>query len=75
MELNMKKYLKRKINGDILIDQNGKIIVKASSPVSDKLSILESLRGIVSNGNISLEAIKNERLYPAEKDVDKMDNK
>lgn len=58
----MKKYLKCKINEDILIDQNGKIKAKASNLIPDKLSILESLRGIVSNGNKSLEIIKEEKL-------------
>jgi len=46
----------------VYITKNGKLIAKLSDPSEDKMSILDSLVGIIKGNTISLDEIKRERL-------------
>jgi len=47
---------------NVYITKNGKLIAKLSDPEEDKMSILDSLVGIIKGNTISLDEIKRERL-------------
>jgi len=47
---------------NVYITKNGKLIAKLSDPSEDKMSILNSLVGIIKGNTMSLDEIKRERL-------------
>ena len=49
-------------NKNVYITKNGKLIAKLSDPSQDKMSILDSLLGIIPPNHMSLDEIKRERL-------------
>jgi len=49
-------------NKPVYITKNGKLIAKLSDPAEDKMSILDSLVGIIKGNTMSLDDIKRERL-------------
>ena len=55
-------YLDNVSKEDIYITKNGKMIAKLSDPMRDKMSILNSLAGILPTNHISLEDAKMERI-------------
>lgn len=60
---NLGKYLEMAMTQDIFITKNGKSIARLTSPVVNKLSVLDSLVGIVpANTSVDEEAARGERL-------------
>ena len=60
---NLGKYLEMAIKQDILITKNGKSIARLTSPAVNKLSVLDSLVGVVpSDSTVDEETIREERL-------------
>lgn len=49
-------------NKEVYITKNGEMVAKLSDPMQDKLSILNSLVGILPKDHISLEEAKMERI-------------
>lgn len=60
---NLGKYLEMAIKQDIFITKNGKSIARLTSPTVNKLAVLDSLVGIVSEDSaMDEETIRKERL-------------
>ena len=63
---NIGQYLdnvsKEDSNDAVYITKNGKMVAKLSNPMEDKLSILNSLVGILPKDHISLEDARMERI-------------
>lgn len=59
---NLGKYLVLAATHDIYITKNGKNIAKLSSAAADKVSLLDSLVGIIPDKNLTLDDVKEERL-------------
>lgn len=60
---NLGKYLEMAMKQDIFITKNGKSIARLTSPTVNKLAVLDSLVGIVSEGSaMDEETIRKERL-------------
>lgn len=60
---NLGKYLEMAMKQDIFITKNGKNIARLTSPTVNKLAVLDSLVGIVSEDSaMDEEAIRKERL-------------
>ena len=58
---NLSKYLKLSMTQDVFITKNGKVISKLTNPFQDKVDIVNSLVGVISD-DISLEEAKCERI-------------
>ena len=56
------RYLDNVSEDEVYITKNGKFIAKLSSPEHIKLSLLESLAGIIAGNQMSLEEAKRQRL-------------
>ena len=61
LKSNLGKYLQLVEKEDVIINKNGKTIAVLSNPNKDRLSILNSLKGILPK-DISENNIRNERL-------------
>ena len=61
LKSNLGKYLQLVEKEDVIINKNGKLVAILSNPNKDRLSILNSLKGILPN-DISENNIKDERL-------------
>ena len=61
LKYNIGKYLKIVDKEDVGIKKNGKLVAILSNPNKDRLSILQSLKGILTN-DIDESDIKKERL-------------
>lgn len=61
-EMNMGKYLSMASRHDIFITKNGQRIAKLTNASPDRIAVLDTLVGIAKAENVSLEAIKKERL-------------
>ena len=61
LKYNIGKYLKIVDKEDVGIKKNGKLVAILSNPNKDRLSILQSLKGILPN-DIDESDIKKERL-------------
>ena len=61
LKANLGKYLTLAATEDIFITQYGKVVAKLSSPFQDRLSITESLIGILPQ-TMTLEEAREERL-------------
>jgi hypothetical protein len=61
LKQNQKKYLEKALEEDILVEKDGRIIARISSPFKDSVTSLRSLRGIIPS-DANIEEIKNERL-------------
>lgn len=48
---NLEKYLPRAAKEDIFITKDGKIVAKLSSPYQNKIDIVESLFGCISDSS------------------------
>ena len=60
---NLGKYLELAAVQDVLITKNGKNIARLTSPTISKLSVLNSLVGIIpSQKDINTESMREERL-------------
>lgn len=60
---NLGKYLEMAMKQDIFITKNGKSIARLTSPTVNKLAVLDSLVGIVSeDSTMDEETIRKERL-------------
>ena len=60
---NLGKYLEMAMKQDIFITKNGKSIARLTSPTVNKLAVLDSLVGIVSEDSVmDEETIRKERL-------------
>ncbi len=59
---NIGKYLILAATHDIYITKNGKSIAKLTSAVADKISLLDSLVGVVSKENLLHDDVREERL-------------
>lgn len=59
---NMGKYLSMAGKRDIYITKNGQRIAKLTNPAPDRVALLDSLVGIVSDDGITLADAKKERL-------------
>ena len=63
LKTNLGKYLDIARQQDVFITKNGKNIARLTSPSINKLSVLDSLVGIVPDGSgIDVETIRVERL-------------
>lgn len=63
LKQNLGKYLLLAVEEDIYVTKNGKEIAKITSPVEDKIAMLDSMVGIVpEEDRMSLEEIKEARL-------------
>ena len=63
LKTNLGKYLEIARQQDIFITKNGKNIARLTSPSVNKLSVLDSLVGIATDGSgIDEETIREERL-------------
>ena len=63
LKTNLGKYLDIARQQDVFITKNGKNIARLTSPSINKLSVLDSLVGIVPDGSgIDDETIREERL-------------
>ena len=63
LKTNLEKYLEMAMRQDIFITKNGKNIARLTSPTVNKLAVLDSLVGIVSEGSVmDEETIRKERL-------------
>lgn len=63
LKTNLGRYLELAALQDIFITQNGKNVARLTSPSIDKLSILDSLVGIIPpQESIDENTIKEERL-------------
>jgi len=59
---NIGRYLDTISKEEVYISKNGKLVAKLSNPVHDKLSILNSLVGIIKGNTMTLDEAKRERL-------------
>ena len=59
---NIGKYLALVANQDIFITKNGKSVARLTSTQQNKVDIVNSLFGIISNTDITLEDARGERL-------------
>lgn len=63
LKTNLGKYLEIAKQQDVFITKNGKNIARLTSPSVNKLSVLDSLVGIATDGSgIDEETIREERL-------------
>lgn len=63
LKLNLGKYLDMAKSEDIFITKNGKSIARLTSPVVDKLAILDHLAGILRHDQaIDEDSFRKERL-------------
>lgn len=62
LKTNVGKYLEAVASEDIFVTKNGRIIAKLTNPLQDRVSLLDSLKGIVPQDGIALEDMKKERL-------------
>ena len=58
---HLSKYLKLSMTQDIFITKNNKVIAKLTNPNKDRVNLVESLIGVISD-DISLEDAKEERI-------------
>jgi len=56
------QYLDKVSEEEVFITKNGKIVAKLSYNLEDKLSILNSLVGIIKGNTMTLDEAKRERL-------------
>ena len=61
LKANLGKYLMLAATEDVFITQYGKVVAKLSNPFQDRLSITESLIGILPQ-TMTLEEAREERL-------------
>lgn len=60
---NLDRYLDTVTEQDVLITKNDKNVAQLTSPIVDKLTILDALAGIASaNPSVDEEATRDERL-------------
>lgn len=60
---NFGKYIEMAVSQDIYITKNGKTVARLTSPTVNKLSVLDSIVGIVPQGSVEDEdTIREERL-------------
>ena len=62
LKTNIGKYLVLAEKQDIVVTKNNRPIAKLTNVQEDKLSILDSLVGIIPDNGFTLEDAKNERL-------------
>jgi len=62
LKSNIGKYLILAATHDIYITKNGKNIAKLTSATADKVALLDSLVGIVTDESITMDNIKKQRL-------------
>ena len=62
LKTNIGRYLVLAENQDIIVTKNNRPIAKLTNVQEDKISILDSLIGIIPDNGFSLEDAKNERL-------------
>lgn len=61
-KMNMGKYIELASTENIIITRNGKDVALVTSVEGARRSELRSLQGIISDPNVSREAIREERL-------------
>ena len=59
---NLGKYLKKSEFEDIYITKNGVIVSVLSNPNQSKLQMLDDLKGIAPDMNMTDEELRNERI-------------
>ena len=59
---NLGKYLKKSEFEDVYITKNGVIVSVLSNPNQSKLQMLDDLKGIVPNVEMTDEELRNERI-------------
>ena len=62
LKMNLGKYLELAAQQDIFITKNGKSIARMTSPNVNKVEILDSLVGVISNTDYDEDSIREERL-------------
>ena len=62
LKTNIGRYLALAEKHDIVVTKNNRPIAKLTNVQEDKLSILDSLVGIIPDNGFTLEDAKNERL-------------
>ena len=62
LKTNIAKYLVLAEKQDIVVTKNNRAIVKLTSAHEDKISILDSLIGIIPDNGFTIENAKDERL-------------
>ncbi len=61
LEANLSKYLQLSASEDIFITHNGKVISELTNPFRDRVEIVKSLYGILSD-DMTLEEARAERM-------------
>ncbi len=63
LKTNLDRYLEMASVQDVVITENGKNIARLTRPATDKFSVLDSLVGIIPQGeSIDENSIRKERL-------------
>ncbi len=62
LKTNLGKYLELASEQDIFITKNGKNIAKLTTPVIDKLDLLDDLVGIIPDSSADEQRAKEDRL-------------
>lgn len=62
LKMNMGKYLSMASKHDIYITKNGQRIARLTHPSPDRVAVLDSLVGIASAEEVTLDGIRKERL-------------
>ena len=60
LKTNLGKYLTLSATEDIFITKNGKIVAKLTNPFQDRVDVVKSLFGIISD-DMTLEEAQEER--------------
>lgn len=61
LKMNLGKYLLLSATEDIYITKNGKVVSKLTNPFQDRVELVNSLVGVISD-DITLEEAREERL-------------
>ncbi len=59
---NLGKYLDLAAVQDIFVTKNGKSIARITSPISNKLELLDELVGVIPADGTDLDEVREERL-------------
>ena len=62
LKMNLSTYLEKAATEDIFISKNGKNIARLTSPVIDRLAVLDELAGIAAGCDDDIDSIREERL-------------
>jgi antitoxin (DNA-binding transcriptional repressor) of toxin-antitoxin stability system len=62
LKANIGRYLDTAGREDVFVMRKGKVIARITSPVNDKIALLDSLVGIAENSGLTAREARAERL-------------